>query len=256
MRGAVYLAKVQDAMVVDIGGTTSDIGMIRNGFPRQSTNFVDIGGVKTNFRMPDVLAIGLGGGSLVRAEGRNVGPDSVGYELINQAQCFGGDILTATDIAVAGGWADVGDKSLVNAEQATIDAARISMRHALDVNVERMKTEASDLPLLVVGGGAILVDWPVKSVSNVLRPEFSSVANAVGAAIAQVSGEVERVMTLNGENREAALDDACQEAKENAIAAGATAASVKIIEIEQVPISYLPGNPTRLRIKAVGDLPI
>lgn len=119
-----------------------------------------------------------------------------------------------------------------------------------------MKTEASDLPLLVVGGGAILVDWPVKSVSNVLRPEFSSVANAVGAAIAQVSGEVERVMTLNGENREAALDDACQEAKENAIAAGATAASVKIIEIEQVPISYLPGNPTRLRIKAVGDLPI
>ena len=69
MRGAVYLAKIKDAMVVDIGGTTSDIGMLRNGFPRQSTNFVDVGGVKTNFRMPDVLAVGLGGGSLVRMKG-------------------------------------------------------------------------------------------------------------------------------------------------------------------------------------------
>ena len=130
------------------------------------------------------------------------------------------------------------------------------MRLLLDMNVERMKTEAADLPLLVVGGGAILVDWPVQSVSNVLRPEFSSVANAVGAAIAQVSGEVERVVTLNETNRRTVLDDARQEAKDKAISAGATAASVEIIEVEQVPISYLPGNPTRLRVKAVGDLPI
>jgi len=256
MRGAVYLAKIKDAMVMDIGGTTSDIGMLRNGFPRQSTNFVDVGGVKTNFRMPDVLAVGLGGGSLVRNEGRLVGPDSVGYELTSRAQCFGGDTLTATDIAVAGGWADVGDKSLVRADQATIDAARASMRLLLDMNVERMKTEAADLPLLVVGGGAILVDWPVQSVSDVLRPEFSSVANAVGAAIAQVSGEVEHVVTLNETNRRTVLDDARQEAKDKTISAGATAASVEIIEVEQVPISYLPGNPTRLRVKAVGDLPI
>jgi len=126
----------------------------------------------------------------------------------------------------------------------------------LDMNVERMKTEAADLPLLVVGGGAILVDWPVQSVSDVLRPEFSSVANAVGAAIAQVSGEVERVVTLNETNRRTVLDDARQEAKDKTISAGATAASVEIIEVEQVPISYLPGNPTRLRVKAVGDLPI
>ena len=130
------------------------------------------------------------------------------------------------------------------------------MRLLLDMNVERMKTEAADLPLLVVGGGAILVDWPVQSVSNVLRPEFSSVANAVGAAIAQVSGEVERVVTLNETNRRTVLDDARQEAKDKTISAGATAASVEIIEVEQVPISYLPGNPTRLRVKAVGDLPI
>ena len=43
---------------------------------------------------------------------------------------------------------------------------------------------------------------------------------------------------------------------DKAISAGATGDSVEIIEVEQVPISYLPGNPTRLRVKAVGDLPI
>ena len=91
LRGAAYLAGVQDAMVADICGTTTDIGMLRNGFPRQSTHLVDVGGVKTNFRMPDVLAIGLGGGSLVTQHGHCVGPESVGYLLTEQAFCFGGD---------------------------------------------------------------------------------------------------------------------------------------------------------------------
>jgi N-methylhydantoinase A/oxoprolinase/acetone carboxylase beta subunit len=257
MRGAVHLAGITDAMVVDIGGTTSDIGMLRNGFPRQSTHFVDVGGVKTNFRMPDVLAVGLGGGSVVRDDGDRVGPDSVGYELTRKSLCFGGDTVTATDIAVAGGWAEVGDASLVKSiSRNMISRARDRMREILDVNVERMKTEARDLPLLVVGGGSILVDWQVRSVSDVVRPEYSSVANAVGAAIAQVSGECEHVLSITEINRENVLGDARNEARQNAIDAGAVPESVEIIEIEQIPISYLPGNPTRLRVKAVGDLPM
>jgi len=257
MRGALHLAGTGDAMVVDIGGTTSDIGMLRRGFPRQSTHFVDVGGVKTNFRMPDILAVGLGGGSLVRDDGRRIGPDSVGYELPRRALCFGGDTLTATDIAVAGGWAEIGDPALVRGvAPATITAAREEMRRLVEVNVERMKTEARDLPLIVVGGGSILVDWDVTSVSEVLRPDHSSVANAVGAAIAQVSGEIERVVALSPANRETVLDEAKREARGNAIRAGALEESVEIIEVEQVPISYLPGNPSRLRVKAVGNLPV
>lgn len=257
MRGAVHLAGIADAMVVDIGGTTSDIGMLRGGFPRQSTHFVDVGGVKTNFRMPDVLAVGLGGGSLVHDEGRRVGPESVGFELPRRALCFGGTTLTATDIAVAGGWAEVGDRSLVaGIDRRVVDQARAAMRALLDDSVERMKTEPRDLPLLVVGGGSILVDWPVRAVSEVVRPAYSSVANAVGAAIAQVSGECERVVSITPENREAVLDEARSVARASAIEAGATESTIEILEIEQVPISYLPGNPTRLRVKAVGDLPI
>lgn len=257
MRGAAHLAGIGDAMVVDIGGTTSDIGMLRNGFPRQSTHFVDVGGVKTNFRMPDVLAVGLGGGSRIREDGCIIGPDSVGYQLTSRALCFGGDVLTATDIAVAGGWADVGNKALLAGVTAqTVANAKTEMRRLIETNLEKMKTEARDLPLLVVGGGAILVDWEVAHTTEVLRPAHASVANAVGAAIAQVSGEVERVVSITEITREKVLDDAKAEARANAIRAGATEDSVEIIEIDQIPISYLPGNPSRLRVKAVGNLPL
>ena len=207
--------------------------------------------------MPDLLAVGLGGGSIVRDNGARVGPDSVGYQLTREALCFGGDTLTATDIAVAGGWATIGDTSLVGAVgKSTIASARETMRAMIDNNVEKMKTEPHDLPLLVVGGGSILVDWDVRAVSEVVRPDYSSVANAVGAAIAQVSGECERVVSISAENRERILDDARNEARCNAINAGAVADSVEIIDVELVPISYLPGNPTRLRVKAVGELPV
>ena len=115
MRGAAYLSGATDALVADIGGTTTDIGMLTNGFPRESSVKVDIGGVRTNFRMPDILALGLGGGSLVSAghNGIRIGPQSVGYRLLEEAHVFGGKTLTATDIAVAAGYAKLGDPDLV-----------------------------------------------------------------------------------------------------------------------------------------------
>ena len=59
MRGAAFLSDQENAVVVDIGGTTTDVGVLARGFPRESAVAVDVGGVRTNFRMPDVLAIGL-----------------------------------------------------------------------------------------------------------------------------------------------------------------------------------------------------
>ncbi|CAN0595705.1 unnamed protein product, partial [Laminaria digitata] len=54
MRGAARLAGHETAMVSDIGGTTTDFGWLQSGFPRESTVSVDVGGVRTNFRMPDI----------------------------------------------------------------------------------------------------------------------------------------------------------------------------------------------------------
>ena len=97
IRGASYLSSLQNAIVIDVGGTTTDLGVIQNGFPRESSVAVTIGGVRTNFRMPDVVSIGLGGGSIVRehADGSvTVGPDSVGYEITKKALVFGGDEIS------------------------------------------------------------------------------------------------------------------------------------------------------------------
>lgn len=69
MRGAAFLSNNKDAIVVDIGGTSTDVGVLQNGFPREASTRVKCGGVTTNFRMPDVFSIALGGGSIVRKDG-------------------------------------------------------------------------------------------------------------------------------------------------------------------------------------------
>ena len=61
--------------------------------------------------------------------------------------------------------------------------------------VDRMKTEAGDVPLLAVGGGSFLIPDQVEGCSEVIRVEHHAVANAVGAAIAQVSGEVDQIFS-------------------------------------------------------------
>jgi N-methylhydantoinase A/oxoprolinase/acetone carboxylase beta subunit len=255
MRGAALLAGIKQAMVVDIGGTTADVGMLIHGFPREAAVSVDIGGVRTNFRMPDVLAIGLGGGSLVRDDGARIGPDSVGYELTSKALVFGGDVLTTTDIVVAAGLEDVGDRARVaHLSPKLIETATATMHRMVDTAVDRMKTSVEKLPVILVGGGAILVSRDLPSASTVIRPPHSSVANAIGAAVAQVGGEVDRVFSVEGSSREAILEVAKREAAERAVAAGADAATVSIVDVEDVPLAYLPGNATRVRVKAVGDL--
>src|SRR5207248_8951862 len=85
MRGAAYLSSIADAMVIDVGGTSTDVGEIRTGFPREANAAVKVGGVRTLFRMPDLISIGLGGGSKVCLEPLRVGPQSVGYRLTTQA---------------------------------------------------------------------------------------------------------------------------------------------------------------------------
>jgi N-methylhydantoinase A/oxoprolinase/acetone carboxylase beta subunit len=200
--------------------------------------------------MPDVLSLGIGGGSLV--DGREVGPQSVGYELTSRALVFGGDTLTATDLAVAAGLAEIGDPARVEGVDAGQALARIEER--LAETVDRMKTSADPIPVVVVGGGSILLGDSLPGASEVVKPEHFAVANALGAAIAQVGGEVDKVVALEGTSREAALDEAKAEAVEKAVAAGAERDAVRVVDVEDVPLAYLPGNATRIRVKAVGDL--
>ncbi|HJQ55576.1 MAG TPA: hydantoinase/oxoprolinase family protein, partial [Vineibacter sp.] len=113
MRGGAYLSGLQDAMVIDVGGTTTDVGQLKHGFPREANSVVKVGGVRTLFRMPDLMSIGLGGGSHVTLDPLNVGPLSVGYRLLKDGIAFGGTQLTTSDVAIAAGKLELGDRSRV-----------------------------------------------------------------------------------------------------------------------------------------------
>ena len=257
MRGAAFLSGVGEAVVVDIGGTTTDVGALHRGFPRPASVAVEVGGVRTNFRMPDVFSIGLGGGSLVVEDEDGtvaVGPRSVGYRLTEVALCFGGSTLTTTDVMVAAGAAEIGERSRVgHLDAGLIDRTRTEIARMVELAVERSRLSPEPLPVIVVGGGSILVGDSIGEL-EVVKPEHYAVANAVGAAIAQVSGEVDRVYALAEMGRAEALADAKRQATEAAEAAGARPDTIDIVDVEDVPLAYLPGNATRIRVKAVGEL--
>ena len=258
IRGASFLTSMANAVVVDVGGTTTDVGVLVSGFPRESMVAVEIGQVRTNFRMPDLVSIGLGGGSIVRQHedgSVTVGPDSVGYRVTEEAICFGGKTLTATDIVVAKGQAEgVGDKSLLKDIPAElVDKACALMTEMVEDCVDAMKTSADDVDVVLVGGGSILVPQTLHGAAKVLRPENFGVANAIGSAIAQVSGQIEKVFSISETPRDEAMALAKSMAVEEAIAAGADPDSVQIIDVEDVPLAYL-GDALRIRVKAVGNL--
>lgn len=267
MRGAAFLTGVQDAIVMDVGGTTTDIGVLANGFPRESSVAVDIGGVRTNFRMPDILAIGLGGGTRVHldpalyaaaavpAEALRVGPDSVGYRIAEDAMLFGGDTLTASDVAVAAGKAAFGDPAGLPGLSATVtDAVWHRIQTMIEDGVDRMKTTRGDATILAVGGGNFLIADTLKGAAKVIRPAHAAVANAVGAAIAQVGAQVEQIVAYDQVPRATAVEQMGADVTARVAAAGGDPATIQIVEVDEVFLSYLPGRAVQLRVRAVGDL--
>src|SRR5689334_9714272 len=256
VRGAAFLTGNSDSLVVDVGGTSTDVGVLVNGFPRESSLGVEIGGILTNFRMPDLVTIALGGGTEVSRNhsGVQIGPHSVGYLLQRDALVFGGKVPTLTDGAVATGRASLGDPRLASSHRALLTEAVAQADVMLSDAIDRMKTAKGDRALIAVGGGSILVPDRIPGVSEVIRPEHFDAANAVGAAIASVSGQVDRIFHLGPGGRQAALDEACEEARERAVAAGADPRTVDIVEREEIPLTYLTNPAVRVRAKAVGAL--
>jgi N-methylhydantoinase A/oxoprolinase/acetone carboxylase beta subunit len=124
----------------------------------------------------------------------------------------------------------------------------------METAIDQVKVSSTDVPVVLVGGGRILAGSSLSGASQVLRPEHGDVANAIGAAIAQVGGQVERVYSLESTSRQEALAEARAEAINKAVAAGAKRDTVEVVEIDEVPLTYLPSNATLVRVKAVGDL--
>ncbi|OCT48965.1 putative Hydantoinase/oxoprolinase [Cladophialophora carrionii] len=272
LMGAAFLQRLghgdrrladKQVVVVDIGGTTTDIcSLLPSGFPRQAPNFVEVGGVRTAFSMPEVLSIGLGGGSRVRVVGGDdgvvsVGPDSVAHRLTTDALIFGGSVLTATDVIVASGDARIGDSEKVKSvPRKVMEGAKSDIKRQLERAIDRMKVSSAPVSVLLVGGGSVILTDELDGVDECLRPPHHDSANAVGAAIAKVAGEIDIIEILAGRDENAAIEAAKKTAIDAAIANGADEKDVKIVDIQKIPLQYVNNKATRFVIKAVGSLKV
>ncbi len=260
VRGAYVLTGIEDAIVIDTGGTTSNIGVLERGFPRESSSAAIIGGVRTSFMMPDFISIGIAGGSLVRKEGEKVivGPQSVGYRITSEAIVFGGEKITATDIAVALGIASIDDprannnrpKDIIDKELA--EKAMLYIKEKIEDAVDRIKTKPEKTPLIIVGGGSIIIPKALSGASTVIRPKNAQSANAIGAATALVGATIEKTFSYEQTPRSQALEEARREAEERAKEMGARPETIKVISIEEISLPYLPGTIVKVKVKAAG----
>ncbi len=259
IRGGIYLTGNQDGIILDVGGTTSDIGVVVNGFPRETSLESEVGGVLTNFRMPDIVSIAIGGGTIVKEEDGKiiVGPESVGYNLSSEALIFGGNTITLSDIAVKLGLASFGDASkLDNLSSEFARKVLKIVKNRIENAIDLVRISNKKDNLIVVGGGSVCVPMQYDNVLEVFCPNNHDVANAIGASIAKVSGSYEGIVSFAKVSREEAIAKSKEIAYANAIAAGALADSLEVVEVEEIPIAYHPEDAVILRIKAVGELGI
>jgi N-methylhydantoinase A/oxoprolinase/acetone carboxylase beta subunit len=237
IRGAAYLSGYDDAIVIDVGGTTSDLGV-----------------VGTNFRMPDVLSVGIGGGTIVDVVTGRVGPESVGYRIDREGLLFGGSTPTLTDAAALAGSPVAGRRLpvLPGATSRALENALATVAERLDEAVERLSLGRVDIPLVVVGGGGFLVPDRLPSAGEILRPDHGGVANAVGAAISLAGGRADHMSPM--EEREDAIAQASEAAIAKAIQAGADPLEVSVVEILETHVPYTARPTVNVSVKAAGPL--
>ncbi|GAA2642108.1 hydantoinase/oxoprolinase family protein [Streptomyces vastus] len=149
-----------DAIVADVGGTTTDLGVLVDGFARESAAGCVIGGVQTNLSMPDVLSIAYGGGTFVHDT--RTGPDSVDRAITTRALVFGGDTPTLSDAAALAGRIALGDRDRIAGHLETRFGARpktsledfdTELAHAVSLVSHGRRHQ----PVIAVGGAAGLI---------------------------------------------------------------------------------------------------
>ncbi|SHO51223.1 hydantoinase/oxoprolinase family protein [Desulfopila aestuarii] len=234
MGAIAHAPKDKTCLVLDIGGTTTDMAIILNGAPVIAQNGIEIGSYKTLIRALLTKSIGIGGDSVVRVrEGKlAIGPDRGGA-----AMAHGGPQPTPTDAMCVLGMIEQGDRDKAAAGLAVISAelglavieAAEQILHTACENIMRAADEMVDQinsrPVYTVHemceGVKIRPDYllvlggPAGQFAGRLAEMFKGeveivpnwrVANAIGCALARTTCEVtvyadtaRRVITAQGE---------------------------------------------------------
>jgi len=219
MGAMVFSSETEETLVMDIGGTTTDMAILVNAAPLLDPVGIALGGYRTLIRSLNTHSVGLGGDSAVRMNGRDlcIGPDRLG-----PAMGYGGPEPTPTDaMMILGLVGDTGDRDaarqgfqpLAAALGMTVDAAA---RHVFDeicrrilAHARRMIDDINSRPVYTVhemlegyrvgpklitllGGPALPFARRIEELSDFrvgVVPK-SGVANAIGAALARTTSEV------------------------------------------------------------------
>ncbi|PCG97743.1 Protein of unknown function DUF917 [Penicillium occitanis (nom. inval.)] len=271
LTGAAFLSREQgpfekDVIVVDVGGTTTDTCVLQpTGLPRPAAAFSLLSGARTNFSVPDLRSIGLGGGSLVHVDEETgtvtVGPESVGYQLETRSRIFGGPDLTVTDVVFTKEGAGIGKYAIKpsDAESVKVSADVIrkvdsAVARLLETVIDETKTEAGPVDIILVGGGTFLVPLSIQGAGQIYRPNYGHVANAVGAAMARVSHRIDRIVSVGAEStEEQELSQQCQRTIDEAQAKGVL--GPQIVQKTTMALSYSSTRELRIITTAVGDAP-
>lgn len=217
--GAIpYAPKKQDAIVLDIGGTTTDIAFLVNKAPLLEPMGIQRGKYKSLIRSLRTDSKGIGGDSVVRVKDREliIGPDRKG-----PAMAFGGPEPTPTDALILLGLMPEGDPEKAQAgihkiaeemglsDNETADrifkkCCSIILKKTFEmidkINSQPVYTvheflenyKISPRKILLLGGPAPYFAKKIEElyhIKTIAVPE-SSVANAIGAALARTTCEI------------------------------------------------------------------
>ncbi|CAF1021778.1 unnamed protein product [Rotaria sordida] len=208
-----------------------------------------------------------GGGTIVHVdeETRSIcfGPDSVGYQLVTHALAFGGQIITGTDVALAAKLTSRIGHSIVQLPSFIVEQVLDHIRNTISRGIDRIKTNQESMPVILCGGGSILVNSKevFDGVTHMIRPPHFAVCNAVGATLCRVSATIESIVDLvpssidNGVQRKHEIDRLTLLVQQQCEQNGAHPNTVHLVDIEQVPLAYYPGGyKHRVLLTAIGQL--
>ena len=208
----------QTSVVVDIGGTTTDLALILSGKPLIASKGAKLGNFLTHVRAFAVRSMAVGGDSIVRVRETDDGIRlvTIGPERVGPAYCMGGEEPTPTDALRVLGLVEVGDperakeavasvaSSLGKSEKETASLIVDTTVGIIEKAVREMFLEWEQEPayriwevlqkkkerpenVVGIGGGARgLISAVAKKLNaKPIIPEYSEVGNAIGAAVAR-----------------------------------------------------------------------
>lgn len=220
MGSIAFGSREGEDLVLDIGGTTTDMAILINQVPILNSLGIQIGSYKSLVRSLETRSIGIGGDSHVRIHG---GQLQVGPERLGPAMAYGGNTPTPTDALVALGIVSDNEANItaaveglkplsVTLNKTVSETAQMIFDHTCDKilsEAEKMIRDVNGKPVytvhevleeyMVTPGKILVLGGPADHFSENLEKRSGkkvqvvprwSVANAIGAALARTTCEL------------------------------------------------------------------